>query len=52
MSWTPVSKLDKKDRELTMINQILTGTKTLSAAIEFSSSAEPKVETPQALMIE
>ena len=34
MSWTPTSKLEKKDNELRLINQILDGNKTLSAAIE------------------
>lgn len=50
MSWTPVSKLDKKDKELNVINQILSGTKTLSAAIEFSG--EPAELPRPAITIE
>jgi len=34
MSWTQASKIEQKDRELHVINQILSGTKSLSAAIE------------------
>ena len=34
MSWTPASKMEKKDNELRLINQILDGNKTLSAAID------------------
>jgi len=34
MSWTQASKLEQKDRELSVINQILSGNKSLSAAIE------------------
>lgn len=34
MSWTPSSKVEKKDSELRLINQILDGNKTLSAALE------------------
>lgn len=37
LSWTPVNKVDQKDRELHMIRQILDGNKTLSAAIELGS---------------
>lgn len=36
MSWTPTSKVEKKDNELRLINQILDGNKTLSAALEGS----------------
>jgi len=36
MSWTAESKVHQKDRELSVINHILTGTKTLAAAIDFS----------------
>lgn len=34
MSWTPSSKVDKKDSEMRLIHQILDGYKTLSAALE------------------
>ena len=34
MSWTQASKLEQKDRELSVINQILSGNKSLLAAIE------------------
>lgn len=34
MSWTQASKIEQKDQELNVINQILLGNKSLSAAIE------------------
>ncbi|KZS09111.1 Uncharacterized protein APZ42_026866 [Daphnia magna] len=34
MSWTPAAKVEKKDNELRLIDQILDGNKTLSAAID------------------
>jgi hypothetical protein len=34
MSWTPTSKVEKKDNELRLINQILDGNKSVSAAID------------------
>jgi len=34
MSWTQASKIEQKDRELNVIHQILSGSKSLSAAIE------------------
>ena len=34
MSWTPTSKVEKKDKELRLINQILDGNKSVSAAID------------------
>jgi hypothetical protein len=35
MSWTQATQLDRKDRELAAINQILDGNKPLITAIEF-----------------
>jgi len=35
MSWTAESQVEQKDRELNVIDHILTGTKTLVAAIDF-----------------
>lgn len=40
MSWTVASNVEERDREMSMINQILNGDKTLAAAIEVEQKSK------------